>query len=405
MCRTRWTSSLGCGGSTAGRCSTPLSPIAGKSSPMSCLRLTKTVRVATWRSGAGEKNWKSADLILAGLYRFLVWPSPQGNDCFVLANDENQAGDDLSLAKKLIAANPILAREVEVRAKEVIRCDRRGAMTILPAGDVVGQHGKTFLFVGFDEIHGYRNHDLFEALAPDPTRLDALVWITSYAGIRHGPGVPLYDLMQAGRRGDDPRMYFSWYGGDFTTDPDFTETSPEQRANPSMASWGNDGYLDQQRRRLPTHKFRRLHLNLPGAPDGAAYSADAVMSAIVIGRKRLDPEPGRTYSGFVDMSGGSADDAVLGISHFDTERKCGVLDMLVAQTGKPPFNPRVAISKFVDICAEYGVSRVTGDAYAGQTFRADFEQAGIAYRWLSSLAIIASADLVQTKGLAWCCAP
>ena len=25
----------------------------------------------------------------------------------------------------------------------------------------------------------------------------------------------------------------------------------EQRANPSMASWGNDGYLAQQRKRLP----------------------------------------------------------------------------------------------------------------------------------------------------------
>jgi hypothetical protein len=81
-----------------------------------------------------------------------------------------------------------------------------------------------------------RSHDLFEALAPDPTRRDALTWITSYAGIRHAPGVPLYDLMQAGKRGDDPRMFFSWYGGDFTTDPAFTELSPEGRADPSMAS-------------------------------------------------------------------------------------------------------------------------------------------------------------------------
>jgi hypothetical protein len=43
----------------------------------------------------------------------------------------------------------------------------------------------------------------------------------------------------------------------------------------------------------------------PAAAHGAAYSADAVMSAIVTGRKHLDPEPGRTYAGFVDMSGGS----------------------------------------------------------------------------------------------------
>ena len=48
------------------------------------------------------------------------------------------------------------------------------------------------------------------------------------------------------------------------------DVTPEQRANPSLASWGDDAYLDQQRGRLPTGKYRRLHLNLPGAPDGAA---------------------------------------------------------------------------------------------------------------------------------------
>jgi hypothetical protein len=35
--------------------------------------------------GRAKKNWKSADLILAALYRLLVWPSGAGNDCFCLA--------------------------------------------------------------------------------------------------------------------------------------------------------------------------------------------------------------------------------------------------------------------------------------------------------------------------------
>src|ERR1700730_3951000 len=182
--------------------------------------------------GRAKKNWKTSDLILAALYRLLIWPSPQGNDCFILANDEGQAADDLDLAEKLVIANPIIARELEARAKEIVRRDGAGRMQILPARDIAGSHGKTYLFIGFDEIHAYRSHDLFEALAPDPTRCDALTWITSYAGIRHAPGIPLYDLMQAGRRGDDPRMFFSWYGADFTTDPDFAESTPEQQANP-----------------------------------------------------------------------------------------------------------------------------------------------------------------------------
>ena len=151
--------------------------------------------------GRGKKNWKTADLILAAMYRFIAWPSDKGNDCFVLANDEAQAADDLALAKKLIRANPLLEAEVIIREKELVRRDGEGVLRILPARDAVGAHGKTYIFLGFDEIHGYKNHDLFEALAPDPSRPDALIWVTSYAGIRHAPGIPLYDFMQAGKRG------------------------------------------------------------------------------------------------------------------------------------------------------------------------------------------------------------
>ena len=82
-------------------------------------------------------------------------------------------------------------------------------------------------------------------------------------------------------------MFFSWYSAEFCTDPDYADAEPEARANPSMPSWGNPTYLAQQRRRLPSHKFRRLHLNLPGMPDGAFLDAGRVTDAVVEGRKVL----------------------------------------------------------------------------------------------------------------------
>ena len=68
------------------------------------------------------------------------------------------------------------------------------------------------------------------------------------------------------------------------------------------------------------------------------------------------------------MSGGSADDACLAVAHYDKARKVTVLDSLMSQAGGCPFNPRDAVRKFAAELREYGLSKVTGDTYAGQTF-------------------------------------
>ena len=316
---------------------------------------------------------------MAGFYRLLVWNSVGGNQCYILANDLDQANDDLELAKKIVAANPPIASFVNVKQKVIERKDGKGFLEILPAGDVIGSHGKTYLFCGFDEIHGYRTWDLLEAMQLDPTRPDALMWITSYASIYHRPGVPLFDLLAAGKRGSDPRMYFSWYAADYCTDPAFQNRSPEEKANPSMGSWEDPNYLVQQQSRLPSHKYRRLHLNLPGAPEGSAFSAEKVMDAIERGVSIRFPEPKTIHFGFTDMCGGSIDDATLGIAHRDKQGRV-FLDCILDQGQRPPFDPRSAVGRFVKVLKEYGIRSVVGDAYAGETFRQDFQREGISYR-------------------------
>jgi hypothetical protein len=327
--------------------------------------------------GRAKKNWKTADAMLEALYA-VMQDSPWGSQVYVLANDEKQAGDDLALTKKLVNVNPVLGDWLRVQKNIIERRDGAGFIEILPAQDAIGAHGKTFRLLVIDEIHGYRNWDVLEALAPDPTRLDAQTWVTSYASLFHRPGVPLFDLLALAKSGGDPRMLTSWYAADWCTDPDFASRSPEERANPSIESWRNPSYLAQQRRRLPSHKFRRLHLNLPGVPEGSAYQPEPVMSAVDRGvrvRPRVD---GVSYAAFVDMSGGSSDDAVLGIAHRDADAR-GVLDRLVDQGARPPFDPGAAVTRFVAVLKEYGCASVTGDRYAGETFRSMFENAGIRY--------------------------
>lgn len=94
------------------------------------------------------------------MYCLFCRKSPQGSDAIILANDEDQAGDDLALVKKLIATNPILAAEVDVKQKEIVRRDGRATMRVLPARDIAGAHGKTVCFIGYDEIWNYKNYDL-----------------------------------------------------------------------------------------------------------------------------------------------------------------------------------------------------------------------------------------------------
>ena len=80
------------------------------------------------------------------------------------------------------------------------------------------------------------------------------------------------------------------------------------------------------------------------------------------------------------MSGGSSDDAVLAIAHFDAERRVAVLASphVLRPAGRRSIRA-TAVRKFAAEIKAWGLRRVTGDAYAGQTFRRDFEALGISY--------------------------
>jgi hypothetical protein len=91
------------------------------------------------------------------------------------------------------------------------------------------------------------------------------------------------------------------------------------------------------------------------------------------------PEAGVTYVAFVDMSGGSSDDAVLAVGFKDADGRAIVCRVL-NQGPPPPFDPIKAVERFVTVLKEYGLASVTGDRYAGETFRAAFEARSIVYR-------------------------
>ena len=219
-------------------------------------------------------------------------------------------------------------------------------------------------------------------MQPDPHRPDAQVWITSYATIFHRPGVPLFDLCQAGWAGKDPRMLFSWYAADRTTDPDFVERGSRGARESVSGSWADPELSRAAAARLPAHRYRRLHLNLPGLPEGSAFQPEPVMDAIARG-VRLVARAGLHVLGLRRHERRQHDDAVLAIGHEDADGRA-VLDTILDQGQRPPFDPNKAVDRFVRVLQDYRVSRVTGDRYAGLTFSSQFTNRGISYEVASN---------------------
>jgi hypothetical protein len=94
------------------------------------------------------------------------------------------------------------------------------------------------------------------------------------------------------------------------------------------------------------------------------------------GRSELPPEPGVAYSAFCDPSGGVRDAMTLAIVHLSRSGTC-VLD--AALEVRPPFHPDEAIGRCVALLGRYGVTRITGDKYAGEWPVARFAEQGIEF--------------------------
>ena len=105
-------------------------------------------------------------------------------------------------------------------------------------------------------------------------------------------------------------------------------------------------------------------------------SRETVDAVTMWDRSELPPEPGVTYSAFVDPSGGVSDSLTLAIGHLGRNAVC-VLNALLEC--RPPFDPEQAVAQCATLLRRYGVATITGDRYAGEWPRARFAEHGIEF--------------------------
>lgn len=319
-----------------------------------------------------KKNAKTLMLISSAMI-LLHTDKPMGRKgCQVVyvANDEGQADENLDFTKKLYRANPIMLDAVRIKSNVIELKDGSGYIEIVASKNADGLHGRSYRLLCFDELHAQTDYRVLEALELDPTRLDAQQLFASYSPLTPRPGIPITDMLAQHRDGVDPRFFV------------FSRSGSIEDANPALGGplGSTKEEIENARVRLPTWHWRRLFLNLPGQDASAAFDGNAIERCVVKGRHSLPPQPGITYQGFTDMSGGGSDDSTLAIGHLTAEGRI-VVDVLLDQgaRGNGTFDPNRAVAKFADTLKLYRCSVVCGDRFGGQWPRKAFEAHGIHY--------------------------
>jgi hypothetical protein len=280
--------------------------------------------------------------------------------CMVIASDKRQARVVLSYIDALFSQIPILSRMVESRTRESITLTNRIRIEVHTAS-FRSVRGYTVVAAVLDEVAFFSTGD---SANPDEEIVNAL-----RPAMATVPGALLLGISSPyARRGVLWQAFSEHYGK--AEAPALVWKSATRDMNPTVSN---------------------ATIALAYARDAAAASAEygaefrtdvegflslEVVEAAVRERTELRPIPSVNYRAFVDPSGGQSDSFTLAIAHL--EKETAVLDLL--HEIQAPFSPEAAVAQFCAVLKSYRISEVTGDRYAGEWSREQFQKRGISYR-------------------------
>jgi hypothetical protein len=283
----------------------------------------------------------------------------------VIAASREQAGVVFGYIRGFLQASALLAGQVESIGRDEIMLHGDICISVVTNSFRVAR-GMTLLAVVGDEVSYWRDEtsaqpdiETYRAVLPSLVASGGM-WVGISTGYRRAGLLYAKHREHFGYDGDDV-LVVSGATETFnpTIDPALIAKARAQDPEAAEAEW--DG------------GFRR---------DIAAFLSDRDIDAAVDHDRPLElrPRSDLAYNAFTDPSGGRHDAYCLAIGHFEGTQTDGRFVLDVVRGVQPPLDPQATTRAFADLLADYGLSVVTGDAYAAEWVEAAFRDAGITYQ-------------------------
>lgn len=214
-----------------------------------------------------RKNGKSLLASCISLY-LLMFDGEMGPQVFAAAADRNQAGMVFDEARRMVEASPLLAERLYLTKASILHRESLGVFRAL-SGAPRGKHGTNIHGVVIDEVHEFRDREVYNALTTGSVarRQPLEIVITTAGDDRSTLCRSLYTYACGVRDGqiEDPHLLPLIF--EALPKDDWTDEKVWAKANPNLGvsvkiEALREAFRKAEHDTAEATKFRRYHLNM-----------------------------------------------------------------------------------------------------------------------------------------------
>jgi hypothetical protein len=313
----------------------------------------------------GRRSGKSFVMALLGVYlacfrnyQSFLGPGEKAT-VMIVAADRKQARVVMRFVRGLLAA-PVLTARVVNDTSDSIELRGDVVLEVITASHAV--RGYSIAAALVDEVAFFAGDDastsgaeVIAAIRPAMLTIpDAMLICASSPYARRGP------LWESFRRywGVDEANVLVWRAPTLTMNPSVPRRLIDEAYEADPASAAAE-YGAEFRTDVETFVAR-----------------ETVEACVAVGVRERAPLPEQhDYMAFCDPSGGSSDSMTLAVGH----REGDVVVVDAIRERRPPFSPDDVVDEFSALLKGYGISKVSGDRYAGEWPSERFRDRGVGY--------------------------